>query len=894
MALAHDKDGFLTGQPANIDSASYARHLALLREIRADGAAVRTDISAIRKSLSGPLKVAPMVIAVPKNSAGGANDPRVRQSSQTATATPSIAPAGPGTADAPQGKNSAPALPASNRQRPATPAPSAPGERTTSQIPRNARPAAPRRADGRFASRGGDDSSAGSDKAARDEKDATSKLSEAATELGRGAGELLAGTDQVDPTLAAAKEVKDIVSPAMGLFKPLGRIFRRRPGASDAEKAADKAVPWYRRLWHELRDINKKSGKGGGFLASLMGLLATLAGLVLKFTGLGKLGRLLGGMGGLAGASRGRRGRAGRQGRRGGPAGSAGSRRAPEGGERAGGAGRTGRAGRAGSLKGLGKAMRKLPVVGGLIAGGSALYSMFGGNQTRQERFEGAGSGIGAIIGGAVGSLAGPLGTVAGAYIGDIVGEKVGSWLATVDWSEVGRSITATWDTATTWIKGAFDGAMGFVKDTWTKLTDQGGKVFSAVSDWFNEKLGIAKSALNTAATSVKDAAGRVAEGARSAVSAAKDKVVAAKDAVVSAASTAKETVVTAASNAKEAAVIQGGRALGRLDKGYRHRESFDGISGGDSLKRFGTYTNDEADRIRELKTGGFNTSANLPGGMSAATREKIEKAAIEAGHDPKEMLKIAAMESGGNSNAISSTGAIGTFQFTGQTATGVGITNRFDEDQNIAGGMRLASQNKAALQKFGLPATAENLYMMHQLGPKAAVEVISGAQSGKRIDELSAGTQDGVRKNYGAKSVTAADYIGTNRKALDDRYARVVGNASAAPTVAARASTPAAAAVPAISSAPAATPVATPVPPVPKLLAPISASAKPISYTPAAPDLSKHMPKEAPPMTTPIGSNQKSNTGPMRVEVPLSQNVGDRSIAAVATGGIGMQQLRV
>jgi soluble lytic murein transglycosylase-like protein len=37
-------------------------------------------------------------------------------------------------------------------------------------------------------------------------------------------------------------------------------------------------------------------------------------------------------------------------------------------------------------------------------------------------------------------------------------------------------------------------------------------------------------------------------------------------------------------------------------------------------------------------------------------------------------MLKIAAIESGGNPNAISATGAIGVFQFTGQTGTGVGI----------------------------------------------------------------------------------------------------------------------------------------------------------------------------------------------------------------------------
>src|SRR6202042_2237011 len=102
-------------------------------------------------------------------------------------------------------------------------------------------------------------------------------------------------------------------------------------------------------------------------------------------------------------------------------------------------------------------------------------------------------------------------------------------------------------------------------------------------------------------------------------------------------------------------------------------------------------------------------------------------------------------------SNAISSTGAAGLFQFTGKTATGVGIKDRFNADQNIEGGMKLTRDNMNALQAAKLPMRAENLYMMHQLGPVAAKEIIRGARDGKDISDLSSGTQKAVSLNYGA-----------------------------------------------------------------------------------------------------------------------------------------------
>ena len=121
--------------------------------------------------------------------------------------------------------------------------------------------------------------------------------------------------------------------------------------------------------------------------------------------------------------------------------------------------------------------------------------------------------------------------------------------------------------------------------------------------------------------------------------------------------------------------------------------------------------------------------------------------------------------------------GALGLYQFTGQTASGVGIKNRFDVDQNIEGGMKLTAENMAMLKKAGLPVTAENIYMMHQLGPSAAQEIIRGSEGGKSKADLSSNTQRSMNLNYGANSKTASEYIDTNRIALDKRYAATVGN---------------------------------------------------------------------------------------------------------------------
>ncbi|WP_293006085.1 transglycosylase SLT domain-containing protein [Nitrosomonas sp.] len=321
-----------------------------------------------------------------------------------------------------------------------------------------------------------------------------------------------------------------------------------------------------------------------------------------------------------------------------------------------------------------------------------------------------------------------------------------------------------------------------------------------------------------------------------------------------------KDKVSSAVKRAYDTAEAGAGSALETvMPKGYRHRASFNGIKGGDKLASHGTYTDAEAQRIRALKTSAANTSANLKGGMSPEIQAKIAAQAKKHGLDPVMMQKIAAMESGGNPNAISETGAIGVFQFTGRTATGVGIKNRFDIDENIEGGMKLTVENMNMLKKQGLPITPENLYMMHQLGPAAAKEVIQGAEKGLSKGDLSQKTQFGIDNNYGKNSATAAEYIDANKAALDKRYASVVG-----------------ASIPETSNS---------------FTSSVSYDSAKTVFAPAPsiPSVSSSIPSipDAPPIITPVGSiSSKKDTSNAVAKQEIGQDVKDRRIAHIVTGG--------
>ena len=1006
MALKHDAQGFLVGDPIDLSKAV------------ADWAAIRDDVRAIRQAVLGIESAlnrdAPEARAsVPATPGRGAGleeaDPTVKAFNEVAQPMARDARQGADTARAPQNPQAVPArqaltgqpAQAARRERqipvllraPAvpqtggaggnaarrdtesaaaitravaelratrqavTPAPAQPmGRDSRGRFVRGAAAARPAAGGGRGAGAGGptDGERDGQDESAL--RSLGDRIVGAFKESG-------AGLEEADPTVKAFNEVA----------QPMARGYELLTGG-DSQK---KQEGWLRRIYGSLTGFRKdeglfnkvaakrlkaieekpvaEAGGGGGLFGGLLGMLG---GLLKRIPGVGALAASAGGLlarggGLLAGAGR-----------------------------MAAGAGR--------GLLGLGRgALRRIPIIGALLGGIGAATDIYDSETddtlTRREKDQRAGKAVGGLagtmggmfagakLGALVGAFAGPVGAAiggaiggaAGLFFGDqagqIIGTTVGGWVSDLRDADIPGKIAAAWTATTEAVMSAWNAAVEGVKKGWDSVVSGftavgdgigkawGGFVDAAKAGWESftglfasifdalkstPVVGPAIEAAQAAMEKAADAVGGVVAGAKemagAAATAIKEKAVelgtkavegvksgveylgnnttvgrGIKAASQGAAALA-EKAAPAAERAYNVTAAAAGSALEAImPKGYRHKAMFDGFKGGDNLTKYGSYTDEEAARIRELKTSGANTSANLPGGMSPEIQDKISAQAKKAGLDPVMMQKIAAMESGGNANAISSTGAIGIYQFTGQTASGVGIKNRFDVDQNIEGGMKLTRQNQSALEKAGLPVTAENLYMMHQLGPKAAKEVIRGAAAGKTKEEMSADTQRAMNLNYGANSRTAADYIATNKKALDDRYASVTKDTGGVQTSVARAGSPSpavAAASPAQSPAPAAKPGAMPeapaTPAVAQAVAPpstpnyagpaasavvASVAVPPVPVAPAPAPVA-----EAPQVTVPMASN---NSRPSPVVVAggsdAGQDMRDRGIAHIATGGL-------
>ena len=220
------------------------------------------------------------------------------------------------------------------------------------------------------------------------------------------------------------------------------------------------------------------------------------------------------------------------------------------------------------------------------------------------------------------------------------------------------------------------------------------------------------------------------------------------------------------------------------LKPGYRGKFRFpNNISGGERLSSDGAYTAEEAQQIVALKQAKTNTG--VTGTMPVDVHDYIVQRAPAYGLDPIQVLKYAAMESGGNPNAISPTGAIGVFQFTGGTASDYGVKNRFDMYENIEAGLKLAANNRQRLQAKKLPVTELSLYIAHQIGAGGAREVLSvGATT--PIAALSSTTRLNISRNVGGNSRTVGEYLSANSKALSSSYQTRVASVYSNPGVAA------------------------------------------------------------------------------------------------------------
>lgn len=286
MALAADKDGFLIGEPTEVDTTSMAQALELWRAIGKDVGSIKDTLRSMAGRVFG-------------EAARQRNSTRDRSSAPAASnvATPKRAVSVRTVSQAAQA-----AAPTRQRQAPVA----SNVVQLRPEVPR--RPMAPRERDarGRFipaaqlrnmndgkgkgpVSQEGQEGNDRSEEGGRSGR-STADLARSIGDAIRSSGaEAVNGADQIDPALGAAREAAAIAAPVTGAAKAAGgglvRMWQdrqeRRKRRLDAKENARETMklqePWFRRL------LKKPAGSDGGMLSGLLsgggGLLGMLPGL---------------------------------------------------------------------------------------------------------------------------------------------------------------------------------------------------------------------------------------------------------------------------------------------------------------------------------------------------------------------------------------------------------------------------------------------------------------------------------------------------------------------------------------------------------------------------------------------------------------------------------------
>lgn len=186
--------------------------------------------------------------------------------------------------------------------------------------------------------------------------------------------------------------------------------------------------------------------------------------------------------------------------------------------------------------------LKKVPLVGGLLAGGMNLFDIFSSETddslSREEKDKKTGKGVGGLagvlaggmagakLGAMVGALGGPIGIAigtavggaAGMFFGDkagkILGETVGGWVTSLREADIPGKIVAAWDATTAGIRSTWDTAMGKLSETWTSIKGAADKALNwakekgeQANNWIEEKTGVnVKETAGKAVEVVKDA----------------------------------------------------------------------------------------------------------------------------------------------------------------------------------------------------------------------------------------------------------------------------------------------------------------------------------------------------------------------------------------------------
>jgi hypothetical protein len=159
---------------------------------------------------------------------------------------------------------------------------------------------------------------------------------------------------------------------------------------------------------------------------------------------------------------------------------------------------------------------------------------------------------------------------------------------------------------------------------------------------------------------------------------------------------------------------------------------------------------------------------------------DTIEAAAKKYGVSVEHMRAMANIESSGDVNARSSTGALGLYQFTRGTGKQYGMMSdaeRLDPRKNAEAAARLTLDNKRALEKAGLSSDGANLYLAHQQGVGGTKALHKAIDSGADPSTIKLGKNMTLRQSMdlnGGKGMTPEQFKAMWQKKYDAKYAQI------------------------------------------------------------------------------------------------------------------------
>lgn len=170
----------------------------------------------------------------------------------------------------------------------------------------------------------------------------------------------------------------------------------------------------------------------------------------------------------------------------------------------------------------LGKgALRRLPMIGALISAFSAWSessdadgdTSLTGDQRRGKKGAAWGGAAGSVIGMAIGSaLGGPLGTIVGGFVGDWLGRHVGQIIGE-NFEAISNAVSGVWDEIKVvalgtfdWIKSGWGTVVSGVKQAWKDTTATFKEVGKSLSEAWNSAIEPIRNGLNAVASVITGA----------------------------------------------------------------------------------------------------------------------------------------------------------------------------------------------------------------------------------------------------------------------------------------------------------------------------------------------------------------------------------------------------